>query len=47
MIVAVPADNYEDWAAKNHEPEEDFLKAMKGIEGVTTVETQTYTLMPM
>lgn len=33
--------------AKKFAPEEEFLKAVKSIPGVSQVETQTYTIMPV
>ena len=47
MIIAVDADAYGAWEAAGHAPEPAFLEAAKAIPGVTAVETQTFTLMPM
>lgn len=47
VITTFPADNYATWAAANHAPEADVLDAMNKIDGVTAVETQTYTLEQM
>ena len=47
VIVALDAAAYGDFKAKNHGPEEQFLNALKGIKGITNVETQTYTIMPI
>jgi hypothetical protein len=47
VIVSLPADKFGPWAEKKFEPEESFLNAVKNIPGVSVVETQTYTLMPM
>ena len=41
------ADAYGDWEKAKFEPEESFLATLKGIKGVSAVETQTYTIMPM
>ena len=46
VVTALDADSYGEWEAAGHAPEAAFLEAAKAIPGVTTVETQTYTLMP-
>jgi len=38
---------YDAWAAANFKPEEAFLEALEDIDGITKIDTQTYTLMPM
>eukprot|EP01041_Mallomonas_annulata_P008024 gene8024-16443_t len=47
VVVALPADKFGAWEQKKFSPEEKFLNAVKSIPGVTQVETQTYTLMPV
>jgi hypothetical protein len=47
VVVALEADKYAAWEAAKFEPEESFLSAVKSISGVSSVETQTYTLMPV
>lgn len=47
VVTSMPADKFGAWEEKKFEPEEEFLEAIKAIPGVATVETQTYTLMPM
>ena len=47
VITSVAADDFGGWEEKGFAPEEDFLKKIKGIDGVTQCETQTFTLMPM
>ena len=47
IITALEADKFGDWEAKNFEPETSFLKALGGIDGVSQIETQTFTLMPL
>lgn len=47
VITSLPAEKYSDWEKKDFVPEEDFLAKLKAIDGVSQVETQTYTLMPM
>lgn len=38
---------YDSWAAKKFAPEEKFLQSLEAIEGISDIETQTYTIMPM
>jgi hypothetical protein len=47
VVVALPADKFGAWEQKQFFPEEKFLTAVKAIPGVSVVETQTYTLMPV
>lgn len=47
VIVALPESKFGDWESTKFAPEEDFLTKIKSIDGVTEVETQTYTLMPV
>jgi hypothetical protein len=47
VLMSVNADKYGDWEAKGFEPEAEFLEAIKKIDGVSAVETQTITLMPV
>lgn len=47
VIVALEAEKYGDWEGKGFAPEEAFLAKLNGIEGISQVETQTFTLMPM
>mmetsp|Transcript_67272 Transcript_67272/g.152109 ORF Transcript_67272/g.152109 Transcript_67272/m.152109 type:complete len:113 (+) Transcript_67272:70-408(+) len=47
IITAVEADKYGDFEAAGFCGEAEFLEKLKAIPGVSTVETQTYTLMPM
>mmetsp|Transcript_26823 Transcript_26823/g.46554 ORF Transcript_26823/g.46554 Transcript_26823/m.46554 type:complete len:164 (-) Transcript_26823:75-566(-) len=44
VIVKLPAAEYTEWAKKDHAPESKFLEELRKIDGVTEVETQTYTL---
>jgi hypothetical protein len=46
VITSVSADSFGDWEKEGFVPESSFLAAIKGVPGVTKVETQTYTLMP-
>ncbi|CAJ1930371.1 unnamed protein product [Cylindrotheca closterium] len=47
VITSLPADKFGDWEAAKFAPEEKFLEKLKAIDGVSLVETQTFTLMPM
>jgi replication factor A1 len=47
VITALPADKFPAWEEAKFEPEEEFLEAIKKIAGVSAVETQTYTTMPV
>ena len=47
VIVALDAGAFGAWEAAAFAPEPEMIAAMKKIPGVTTVETQTYTLMPV
>ena len=47
VIVSLPAEKFGPWSEKGFEPESKFLEAVKKIPGVSVVETQTYTIMPM
>ena len=47
VVIALPEPKYGDWEKAGHSPEESFLEQIKKIDGVTVVETQTYTLMPV
>jgi len=47
VIVALEADKFGDWEGKEFAPEKDFLAKLGAIEGISQVETQTYTLMSL
>ena len=47
VIVALPADKWGAWEQAKFAPEEEFVAALKAINGVSTLETQTYTIMPV
>ncbi len=47
VVTALDIDSFGAWEASKFAPEEKFLAKIKAIPGVTQVETQTYTLMPM
>ena len=47
VIVALDAAEFGNWEGKKFAPEENFINAVKAIEGITQIETQTYTIMPV
>lgn len=47
VIVALSADKYADWEKTGHAPEAEFINSLKAIDGVTQLETQTYTIEPV
>ena len=47
VITSLDAAKWGDFEKGGHGPEEDFLAKLKAIDGITEVETQTYTIMPM
>ena len=47
VITALDAESFGAWEQKQFAPEENFLAAVKAIPGVSQVETQTFTLMPV
>lgn len=44
VVTKLPADKFAQWETAGFAPEAAFLSAVKGIAGITAVETQTYTL---
>merc|ERR1740130_579290 len=47
VVMSMPADKFPAWEETKFAPEEEFLETIKKIAGVTKVETQTYTTMPV
>jgi len=47
VVVALDAAKYGAWEEAKHSPEDEFLASVKAINGISEVETQTYTLMPV
>ncbi|CAJ1409393.1 unnamed protein product [Effrenium voratum] len=47
VVVKLPAAKFGDWEKASFAPEADFLAKLKGIEGISSIETQTYTLEEM
>jgi hypothetical protein len=45
VVISLPADSFGAWEEAKFAPEETFLSKVSAIPGVSTVETQTYTLM--
>lgn len=44
VVTKLPKSAFEEWEKSGFAPEADFLAALKGVPGVSAVETQTYTL---
>ena len=44
VIVNQPAEDHGAWAAKEFEPEKEFVEKLKAIEGISRVETQEFTM---
>lgn len=47
VITSLDAEKFGEWEKLKFQPEESFLAKLEGIDGITQVETQTYTIMPM
>lgn len=47
VVTSLSSDKFPDWEKDAFAPETDVLAKLKAIDGITEVETQTYTLMPM
>jgi hypothetical protein len=47
VVTSLHSDKFGAWSDAEFAPEADFLAKLKAIDGITEVETQTYTLMPM
>ena len=46
VIVNQPKADYEAWEKEGHAPEAEFIEKLKAVEGVSGVETQTFTFEP-
>merc|ERR1712217_337608 len=44
VVTKLPAAAFGEWEKAGFAPETEFLTALKGIKGISSVETQTYTL---
>jgi len=47
VITSLDAETFGDWEKADFAPEAEFLEVLKGIEGVSQVETQTFTFMTL
>ena len=47
LITSLPIEKFKAWEVKEFAPEADFLEKLKKIDGISSVETQTFTLMSM
>ena len=47
VVTQLEEPKFGAWEANKFAPEEEFLSKLSAIEGVTGVETQTYTLMSL
>jgi len=47
VITSVDADKFGEWKKEQFEPEEFFIEMLGAIDGVSQIETQTYTKMPV
>lgn len=44
VIISLPESNFCAWEEKRFAPEFEFLRMLKDIDGISLVETQTYTM---
>lgn len=44
VITSVDADKFGEWKKEKFDPEEDFLEMLGVIDGISQIETQTYTV---
>eukprot|EP00522_Entomoneis_paludosa_P012777 CAMPEP_0172439768 /NCGR_PEP_ID=MMETSP1065-20121228/639_1 /TAXON_ID=265537 /ORGANISM="Amphiprora paludosa, Strain CCMP125" /LENGTH=142 /DNA_ID=CAMNT_0013188489 /DNA_START=224 /DNA_END=652 /DNA_ORIENTATION=- len=47
VITSLDAEKYGTWEEADFKPEADFIAKLEGIDGISLVETQTFTKMPM
>ena len=47
VVTSLDAAKWGDFESGGHGPEVGFLDKLKAIDGITEVETQTYTIMPL
>jgi len=47
VITSLTADEFGKWEENKFAPEADFIEMLKAIDGISTIETQTYTIMPV
>ena len=46
VVTSLDADSFGKWEEAGFAPESAFLEKLNAIDGISVVETQTYTLMP-
>ena len=46
VIISLTASEFGNWEQNKFQPEEQFINSVKDMPGVSTVETQTFTIMP-
>ena len=47
VITSVSAEDFSKWEKEKFDPEEYFIEMLQVIDGVSQIETQTYTKMPV
>jgi hypothetical protein len=47
IITSLQADKFGAWKEQDFVPEAEFLSKLESIDGIHTIETQTFTLMKM
>eukprot|EP00747_Dinoflagellata_sp_TGD_P183133 gnl/TRDRNA2_/TRDRNA2_37832_c0_seq1.p2 gnl/TRDRNA2_/TRDRNA2_37832_c0~~gnl/TRDRNA2_/TRDRNA2_37832_c0_seq1.p2 ORF type:complete len:130 (+),score=29.82 gnl/TRDRNA2_/TRDRNA2_37832_c0_seq1:62-451(+) len=47
IVTRLNTDSFKDWSARGFSPEMDVLNSLAQIDGVSEVDCQTYTIMPM
>jgi hypothetical protein len=47
VITTLSADKFGGWEEKAFAPEAEFIQKLEGIDGISVVETQTYTKMKL
>eukprot|EP00980_Cylindrotheca_fusiformis_P003122 scaffold721_cov131-Cylindrotheca_fusiformis.AAC.12 len=47
VITSLPVAKFGEWEKTKFSPEEPFIEKLKAIDGISVVETQTYTLMSL
>merc|ERR1711908_184298 len=43
VVISAPAEKFGEWEGNKFAPEESFISKLSAIEGISAVETQTYT----
>ena len=47
IVTALDAASFGAWEAASFAPEAEIIKALEAVKGVSKIETQTHTLMPV